>query len=162
MTTMKKKTPKRSTKKPPLAPVAPSESTAPVADEAPRCALCESPAGPAEDTILCPACEETDAAGRNAAPVMLADPGPSEGPLAEDGRLRLSLDSEPNATADRPAVTTPTPTRGQGKSAQLGRLLVRWLRDQQRRGGLLSPSQEADIVALAREAARAAAQELEA
>jgi len=60
-----------------------------------------------------------------------------------------SVPVAPTDTAQpAPTVTVPM-MRGTGKSA---RTLIRWLKDQRRRGGVLTEEQEADIVAMARAA----------
>jgi hypothetical protein len=137
-----KRSTKRSTKQP--APAAALQMTAPEpalvleVDEGPRCELCGEPAG--EGGALCPACAE-----RRSVPVAPAD-GAQDAPAVVGE-----------------ATVPPVMTRGQGASpaAQLGRTVVRWLKDQQRRGGALTPRSEQDIVDKTREACREAVIELQ-
>lgn len=89
------------------------------------------------------------AVGDEAAPLAPALDRPIEG-----APIGLAVEAPPTVRA---AATT-----GPGKSlaAVLGRTVVRWLRDQQRRGGSLTLSSEQDIVDKARQAWRAALIEL--
>ena len=148
------------TKMPAPAPM--TEPAPALVDEAPAaCELCGEPAG--EGGALCPAC----AASRCArVPMLRATIDPVDVMVREcvrllnDPTVTFDVQEEPAVQEQAPAqADTPVMTRGVGKSA---RTLVRWLRDQRRRGGILTEQQEADIYEMARAAWREAEQEMQA
>jgi hypothetical protein len=131
--TMKKTTKRTPKRKPAPAPVVSTLSPEPEATPrqlspesmpvAPplvnECALCESPA--AKGSTLCPACEETDTAGRNA--------------LALGGGLTLRFDSESRPTSitktAAPLQRWPAPVAGE--AMKIGTEVARYLKIHQRR-----------------------------
>jgi len=114
----------RSTKRWTPAPTASPETTAPVVDGVPRCALYESPA--TDGATSGPACGETDTVRRNASPVVLA-----EASLALDGglTLQLSFDSESRPSITKTAAPLqrwPAPVAGEAMT--IGAEVARYLK----------------------------------